>query len=86
MFNIIGMYINKLTKDDILKFSISKGANFSQDEIDFTYNFIKKNWKTVLKNPNLFDINRYSNHYSNINFLKLKQVYNEYLTKYGNSL
>ena len=78
MFNIIGAYINKLTKDDVNKFAISKGANLSNEELEFTYSFIKKNWKDVLKNPSIFDIERYSKYYSNDNFIKIKQVFNEY--------
>ena len=78
MFNIIGAYINKLTKDDINKFATSKGANLSNEELEFTYSFIKKNWKDVLKNPSIFDIERYSKYYSKDNFIKIKQVFNEY--------
>lgn len=78
MFNIIGAYINKLTKDDVNKFAISKGANLSNEELEFTYSFIKKNWKDILKNPSIFDIERYSKYYSNDNFIKIKQVFNEY--------
>lgn len=78
MFNIIGAYINKLTKDDVNKFAISKGANLSNEELEFTYSFIKKNWKDVLKNPSIFDIERYSKYYSKDNFIKIKQVFNEY--------
>lgn len=85
MFNIIGAYINRLTKEDVRNFSLSKGANFSEEEINFTYDFIKKNWKDVLKNPSIFDIDRYKGHYSNENFLKIKQVFNEYLQKFGSN-
>lgn len=86
MFNIIGAYINKLTKDDVNKFAISKGATLSSDELDFTYSFIKKNWKDVLKNPSIFDIERYSKYYSNDNFIKIKQVFNEYFQKFSSYL
>ncbi len=78
MFNIIGAYINKLTKDDINKFATSKGATLSNEELEFTYSFIKKNWKDILKNPSIFDIERYSKYYSKDNFIKVKQVFNEY--------
>ena len=78
MFNIIGAYINKLTKDDINKFATSKGATLSNEELEFTYSFIKKNWKDILKNPSIFDIERYSKNYSKDNFIKVKQVFNEY--------
>lgn len=86
MFNIIGAYINKLTKDDINKFAISKGANLSNEELEFTYSFIKKNWKDILKNPSIFDIERYSKYYSNDNFIKIKQVFNEYFQKFSSYL
>lgn len=86
MFNIIGAYINKLTKDDINKFAISKGATLSNEELEFTYSFIKKNWKDVLKNPSIFDIERYSKYYSNDNFIKIKQVFNEYFQKFSSYL
>ena len=78
MFNIIGAYINKLSKEDINKFALSKGATLSSEEIDFTYEFIKKNWKDVLKNPAIFDIERYGKYYQKDNFIKVKQVFNEY--------
>ena len=78
MFNIVSMYINKLTKDDVNNFALKKGANLSNEELDFTYLFIKKNWKDVLKNPSIFDIDRYKGHYSNENFLKIKQVLNNF--------
>lgn len=86
MFNIIGAYINKLTKDDINKFATSKGATLSNEELEFTYSFIKKNWKDVLKNPSIFDIERYSKYYSNDNFIKIKQVFNEYFQKFSSFL
>ncbi len=86
MFNIIGAYINKLTKDDVNKFAISKGATLSNEELEFTYSFIKKNWKDVLKNPSIFDIERYSKYYSNDNFIKIKQVFNEYFQKFSSYL
>ena len=86
MFNIIGAYINKLTKDDVNKFAISKGVNLSNEELEFTYSFIKKNWKDVLKNPSIFDIERYSKYYSNDNFIKIKQVFNEYFQKFSSYL
>ena len=34
-------------------FALKKGANLSNEELDFTYLFIKKNWKDVLKNTSI---------------------------------
>ena len=34
MFNIVNMYINKLTKDDVNNFALKKGANLSSEELE----------------------------------------------------
>lgn len=86
MFNIISAYINKLTKNDIEAFALSKGAILSESEIDFTYNFIKKNGKDIIKNPSIFNIDRYSKYYTQENFIKIKQVFNEYFQKFNQYL
>ncbi len=83
MFSIIEKYMNRLTVDDINKFALSKNCTLSPEELNFTYIFIKKNWKEILSNPNVFDINRYKNNYSPENFQKIKQVYTEYFQKFS---
>lgn len=86
MYNIIERYMSNLKKEDVAKFALSKNANLSNDELDFTYTFIKKNWKEILKNPSLFNIDRYENKYSKENFIKVKQVFNEYYQKFSSFL
>jgi len=86
MYNIIEAYMRRLTKEDILKFSQTKGANLSPEELDFTYTFVKKNWSHVIKNPQIFDIDRYKNNYSEENFKIIKKAFNEYYQKFGSLL
>ena len=86
MYNIIERYMSMMKKEDIEKFALSKNCHLSNEELDFTYTFVKKNWKEVIKNPSIFDINRYKNHYSEENFEKIKQVYKEYFQKFGSLL
>lgn len=86
MYNIIELYINKLRKEDVSNFAVSKSVYLSNEELDFTYDFIKKNWKDIVKNPNLFDIYRYKNKYTPENFNKIKKVFQEYLQKFRNYL
>ena len=86
MYNIIELYINKLSKSDVYNFAISKQVYLSNEELDFTYEFIKKNWKDVIKNLNLFDIDRYKNKYTSENFKKVKQIFQEYFQKFRNYL
>lgn len=83
MFSIIERYINKMTKDDINNFAIKNNIYLSEDELNFTYNFVKKNYKDLLSNSNVFDINRYKNNYTKENFSKITKVYQEYYNKYS---
>ena len=75
-----------MTREDINNFAIKKGINLNDAELTFTYNFLKKNWKDYLRNPNIFDINRYQNNFSPENFIKIKKVFKEYYQKFGSFL
>lgn len=82
MFSIINSYIGKLKKEDVKNFALKKGANLSDEEVSFTYEFIKKEGMEALKNPSTFNIDRYKRYYSEENFRKIKQVFNEYYQKF----
>lgn len=86
MYNIIERFINNMTKEDINNFALKKGANLSQNELEFTYNFIKTNYKTILNNPKLLDLERYRNKYTKENFEKISKVFQEYFQKYSRYL
>lgn len=86
MFNIIESYIKKLKKEDVNKFALSKNIFLTEEELNFTYDFIKKNYKNFFGNPRLFDIDRYQNNYTKENFSKITKVYQEYMQKYSNYL
>lgn len=86
MYNMITRYLSKLTKDEVNTFARNKNITLTDDELNFTYNFIKKNYESILKNPKLFNIERYSNNYSKENFSKITKVWHEYIQKYANYL
>lgn len=86
MYNIIERFITNMTKEDINNFALKKGANLSQNELEFTYNFIKTNYKTILNNPKLLDLERYRNKYTKENFEKISKVFQEYFQKYSRYL
>jgi hypothetical protein len=71
---------------DLNNLAISKGISLSNEELDFTYQFVRKNWMNVLSNKGLFDIDKYKDKYSEDNFIKIKSLYKEMLFKYGNYL
>lgn len=84
MFTLIERYVNKMSIDDVRNFAIKKNINLSEDELIFTYNFIKKNYKEILSRPTMVDLDRYKDKYSLENFNKIKVLYKEYFSKYHN--
>ena len=71
-----------LTISDVDSFAKKKNINLSAEELEFTYTFIKKNYKEIMQNPKLFNIDRYKSKYSSENFDKVKKVFTEYFSKY----
>ncbi len=86
MYNLICRYMARITKDDINNFALSKNTNLSEEELDFVYHFVKKNWEQVIKNPKLLNLERYKDHFSPENFNKIKKLFEEYSAKYQNFL
>lgn len=82
MFNLVERFMNTLSKEQVNNFALSKNVRFSEDELDFTYNFVKKNWRSILSNPTLLNLERYQDKYTPENFSKIKQVFIEYSQKY----
>ena len=86
MFGLIERYINNLTIHDLNNLAITKEIYLSQEELEFSYDFVKKNWQNVLANHCVFDVDKYKEHYSEENFMKIKKLIKEYSIKYGNYL
>lgn len=86
MHILIERFINNMTIQDVNNFALSKGANLSESELNFTYNFIKTNYKTILGNPKLLDLDRYKNNYTKENFEIISKVFQEYYQKYSRYL
>ena len=86
MFNIIERYMNKLTKTDINNFAHKNNIFLSDEELEFTYIFVKKNWQTVIANPSALNLDRYQDKFSEENLIKLKKLFNEYATRFKNYL
>jgi len=78
--------MNLLTKEDVQKFAIKNNVNLNEEELEFTYIFVKKNWKNILGNPNAFQLNRYKDKFTEENFQKINRLINEYRIKYQSFL
>lgn len=83
MFDLIGNYINKMNKEDIKSFLEKNNILLDDNELNFTYLFIIKNWRNILSNPNSFNFNNYKDKYSEDNFIKLNKLINNYRYKYN---
>ena len=86
MFNIIERYMNKLSMEDVNNFAIKNNVLLNNEELNFTYQFIKKNWQQILANPSVLNLDRYKDHYSEENLTKIKKLFKEYSIKYKNYL
>ncbi len=86
MYNIIARYIGKMTKDDVRDFAHSKNIDLSEHELDFTYDFLKRNYQNILSNPKLFNLERYKSNYSEENYEKINKVWQEYFQRFSSFL
>ncbi len=82
MYNLINRVMTRLTPEDVNNFAISKNVFLSQEELDFVYAFVKKNWEQVIKNPKLLHLERYQSHFSPDNYQKIQKLFLEYSSKY----
>lgn len=78
MLNLIEPFINRMTKEDIIKFAKKNNLNVTEHEINFVYSFIKNNYQTVLKNPDNFNLALYKNEFSNDNYLFIENLISKY--------
>ena len=78
MNNLITSYIDKMQKEDIVKFAKKNNLVVSDKEINFVYSFIKSHHQEVLKNPESFDITTYNNEFSNENYQFIKNLIDKY--------
>ena len=80
---MIDRYMQKLDKEMVNNFAVSKNMNLNDNELNFLYSFVKKNWQPIIANHGRFEINHLKEYFSDENFKKLVKTYKEYLTQYG---
>ena len=78
--------MSKLTKEDVNNFAIKNNVTFSEEELNFTYDFVNKNWKTILGNHGMFDMSRYKEKFSEENYNKMQILVKQYTFKYRDYL
>ena len=83
MYNLIKAYMGRMTVDDVNNFALSKNIHLSNEELNFVYDFIQKNWEQVVKNSKLLNLDRYQDRFSKENFEKIKKLFLEYSARYS---
>jgi len=78
--------MDNLTKEQVNSFAVQKNISLNEEELDFTYKFVKKNWEQIIKNPSLLNLDRYKDKFSSQNFFQIKKLFQEYSSKYQNLL
>ncbi len=86
MYNLIKAYMGKMTIQDVNNFAVSKNIFLSPEELQFVYDFIRKNWEQVIRNPKLLNLDRYKDKFSPDNFVKIKKLFMEYSSRYSSFL
>ncbi len=70
-----------MTIEDVKKFAIKNGIYLSEEETDFVFRFVKRNYEAIYANPNI-DLSKYKGHFSEENYTKIMKLVNEYKSKY----
>ena len=45
---LVGEYVKRMTKDDIINFALKQGIELKKNEVDILYETIKKDYKTIV--------------------------------------
>ena len=77
---LIYEYINRLKRDDIVKFCNYKNINLSNNEIDMLYGYIKNDYKRFFNNPEEV-LNEIKNKVSNNTYIEIIKLYDQYKNK-----
>ncbi len=86
MFGLIKRYMELLTIEQVKDFALKNNVFLNEKELDFTYKFVKKNWESILANPNMLNLERYKDNFSEENYHKIKKLMVIYYQKYGHYL
>lgn len=80
------MYINNMTMEQFNSMALDNGIKLSKNELEFSFNFIKNNWKEVLANQDSFDLSMYKDKFSDDNYKKIEELISVLKEQYGHLL
>jgi len=80
MEKIVGSYVTRLTKNDLIAFANSNNVPLSSEEVNILYATIKQDWRDLLYNPNIV-FAKLQNQVSPTTMNNIKHFYNIYSKK-----
>lgn len=86
MYILIERFIDKLKKEQINEFALKNNIILNESELDFSYNFILKNWRFILSNHGEFDLSKYKQQFTEENYFKIVELIKVLKNKYSNYL
>ena len=81
MQDIIINYINNITINELKNLLLKNDILLSKQELNFTYKYIKDNYKNIINNPSSFNFDSLKNNYTQKNYVKLNNLINFYKKK-----
>ena len=76
--NIIYNYIEKIKPYDIERFFYKQGIYLNKKEVPIIYNYLKKNYKTMLEVDTKIALNKIKEELDNTIYEKILLLYNKY--------
>ena len=83
MTNLIKKYIDKLTIDDIRKYSLKNDISLNQQELNFIYNTIKNDYNKLLSDNYTEILDKLKKNLSKDNYDKIVFLFHKYKKEYG---
>ena len=80
---IIYGYMNRIRRDDIIRFANNQSVNLQEYEVDVIYNYIKNNSRKILNNPEKV-LEEAKSMVSYDTYQKLLELYDKYKDKISN--
>ena len=85
MDNLIALYINKITLNNINDFAQKNNILLNKKELNILFEIIKTRYNEILNND--ATLKKYlKDNLTDVNYNKIIKLYEEYRTKYGNYL
>ena len=81
---LISEYVNRMTKNDIVNFSLKQGIILDNNEIDIIYDYIKNNYKTIIYGNPTDILNEIKYKVKPLTYNKIENLYIKFKDKIDN--